>query len=217
MSRKRLGLNAPNVLLAEGRDEQYLLPELLELAGVPWPEPPPAEIVETDGVTKLLDADFIQAAFQAPHRVALGLVVDANGDLAARWKSVRAALAAVAPAFPIGLASHGIVHEEAGRPRLGVWLMPDNERAGMLETLLLTARKEDPAVWDHVDAAVLEAKRLGAGFRDTHRDKAALHTWLAWQDPPGLALGNAAKAHHFDVRSPAFAPFVAWFRRLFAV
>jgi hypothetical protein len=87
----------------------------------------------------------------------------------------------------------------------------------MLETLLLAIRKDDPAIWNHVASAVTEAKAAGAPFRDAHRDKAELHTWLAWQDPPGQALGTAAKAHHFDVRSASFAPFVAWFRRLFDV
>lgn len=217
MTRKRQGLNAPSVLLAEGKDEQYLLPELLELAGVPWPEPAPVEIVETDGITKLLDPDFIRAAYQLPHRIALGLVVDANGDVRARWQGALAALQAIASGFPQELDSAGIVHQEEGGPRLGLWLMPDNVRAGMLETLLLAIRKDDPAVWAHVSTAVAGAKALGAPFRDAHQDKAELHTWLAWQDPPGQALGTAAKAHHFDVESPSFAPFVAWFRRLFEV
>ena len=126
-------------------------------------------------------------------------------------------LAAIAPAFPQQRDSTGIVHQEAGGPRLGLWLMPDNVRTGMLETLLLAIRKDDPAVWAHVSTAVKDAKAAGAPFRDAHRDKAELHTWLAWQDPPGQALGTAAKAHHFDVASPSFMPFVNWFRRVFAI
>ncbi len=217
MSRRRLGLNAPKVLLVEGKDEQYVLPELLELAGISWPEPAPVEVVETDGVTKLLDADFLGTAYWAPQRAVLGLLVDANGDVPARWARVRTLLAAIAPGFPQDLDPNGVVHQPDGGPRLGVWLMPDNLRTGMLETLLLAIRNVDPAVWAHVKATVEEARRVGASFREAHRDKAELHTWLAWQDPPGQALGTAAKAHHFDVASPSFTPFVAWFRRLFEV
>lgn len=217
MTRRRSGLNAARVLLCEGKDEQYVLPELLELAGVPWPEPPPVEIVETDGVLQLLNADFLQAAYQAPHRAALGLVVDANGDPRARWASVRSVLAALAPGFPTDPTSTGTLHQVPGGPRLGVWLMPDNDRAGMLETLLLAIRKDDARLWAHVDDAVAAAREYGARFKDVHADKARLHTWLAWQDPPGQALGTAAKAHHFDVSASSFTPFVSWFRRLFDV
>ena len=41
----------PNILLVEGKDELRVLPELLELAGVPWPRGnEPVKIEERDGV-----------------------------------------------------------------------------------------------------------------------------------------------------------------------
>ena len=217
MTRKPEVPKGPKLLLAEGKDEQYLLPELLELAGIPWPKPHPVQIHRTDGVDSLLDLDEIEAIYLDPTRVAIGLVVDANGDIGGRWRHVRAMLASIAPGFPEELDRAGIVHQEENGPRLGVWLMPDNVRAGMLETLLLAIRKDGRALWAHVSTSVEEARAHGATYRDPHRDKAELHTWLAWQDPPGQALGTAAKAHHFDVQSPSFAPFVSWFRRLFGV
>ena len=192
MTRKPEVPRGPKLLLSEGKDEQYLLPELLELAGVPWPKPPPVFIHQTDGVATLLDLDTVEAIYKEPDRTALGLVVDANGDVAARWNRARTMLTAIAPGFPRELSTLGIIHQEPAGPRLGLWLMPDNERAGMLETLLLAIRKDDPPVWTHVTAAVVEAKRVGAPFRDAHALIGSLMPQIiknAGQPIPRHALG----------------------------
>lgn len=95
--------------------------------------------------------------------------------------------------------------------------MPDNVRSGMFETLLAQLRATNVELDAHVLDALATARTCGAPYRDVHRDKAALHTWLAWQDPPGQAISTAAKARAFDTSVAAFAPFIAWARNLFAV
>ena len=207
---------APRVLLVEGKDEQYVLPELLELAGIPWPRGhEPVFIEESDGVENLLVREIITTELKIAGLEALGLVLDANGDVAGRWHRVRTVLGSIRADFPSTLDPAGIVLEEPGQPRLGVWLMPDNIRAGMLETLLLAA--SDEALRDHARLATATAKDLGAPFKDSHRDKALLHAWLAWQDPPGQQLPLAVKARSLNAAAPALAPFVAWFRRLYQI
>jgi hypothetical protein len=80
----------PRVLLVEGKDEQRLLPELLELGGIEWPDrSPPIWIEEKDGVEKVLEDGSIEAEFQASGLQSLGIVVDANGDPEARWTRIR--------------------------------------------------------------------------------------------------------------------------------
>jgi len=85
----------------------------------------------------------------------------------------------------------------------------------MLETLLNDVRTGDRQLHDHAATASAAASSLGAPFKAVHQDKVLLHTWLAWQDPPGQALGTAAKARALNASAPAFLPFVAWFRRLY--
>lgn len=212
----------PRVLLAEGKDEQYTIPELLELGGIPWlVHDVPIWIKECEGVERLLDRDRVEAWMNSPGLQALGLVVDANGDPAARWQRIHALMTAgdapLRPGFPEQPDPAGTIHDLADRPRFGVWLMPDNVRSGMFETLLAQLRKANAALDAHVESALATARTHGAPYKDTHRDKAALHTWLAWQDPPGQAISTAAKARAFDTSVDAFAPFIAWARRLFAV
>ena len=93
--------------------------------------------------------------------------------------------------------------------------MPDNVRTGMLETLLLALRVGDQALHDHARDATGHARTLGAPFRDSHREKAELHAWLAWQDPPGRQLHDAVRARHLLPAPPVTDPFVGWFRQLF--
>lgn len=206
----------PCVLLVEGKDELRVLPELLELAGIPWPRgAEPVRIEEQDGISNILAPGFIETTLKASGVRAVGVVVDANGDPLSRWEQIRERLAASYPALPSDLSPDGIVHVMAEKPRIGVWMMPDNVRAGMLETLLLALRVGDPALRGHARDATQQARMLGAPFRDTHREKAELHAWLAWQDPPGRQLHDAVRARALLPMPPITDAFVAWFRQLF--
>jgi hypothetical protein len=208
----------PRVLIVEGKDERYVLPEMLELAGIAWPrDNEPVRIEDQNGIANILAPAFLTATFKASGVTAVGIVVDANGDPRARWGKLRARLAESFPGLPAELAPEGLVHDVAGKPRVGVWLMPDNVRAGMLESLLLALRTGDAALHDHARVATAQARSLGAPFRDAHREKAELHAWLAWQDPPGHRLHDAVRAKVLPPAPPVTDGFVVWFRALFAL
>jgi len=87
----------------------------------------------------------------------------------------------------------------------------------MLESLLLALRAGDEALHDHARDATQQARTRGAKFRDSHREKAELHAWLAWQDPPGRQLHDAVRARMMPPAPPVTNGFVAWFRRLFEI
>jgi hypothetical protein len=174
-------------------------------------------IEEQDGITNILAPGFIETTLKASGVTAVGIVVDANGDPMSRWQQVRDRLAASYSGFPIELPVNGVIHASADKPRVGVWVMPDNVRAGMLETLLLALRVGDQSLHEHARDATSQARVLGAPFRDTHREKAELHAWLAWQDPPGRQLHDAVRARALLPAPPVTDAFVAWFRELFEV
>lgn len=208
----------PRVLVVEGKDELRVLPELLELTGIRWPKGnEPVRIEEQDGIGNILAPGFIETTLKASGVTAVGIVVDANGDPARRWERLRARLVASYPDFPAELPATGTVHVIADKPRIGVWVMPDNVRTGMLETLLLALRVGDPALHDHARDATNHARTLGAPFRDNHREKAELHAWLAWQDPPGRQLHEAVRARHLLPAPSVTDLFVGWFRQLYEI
>ena len=72
-------------------------------------------------------------------------------------------------------------------------------------------------MFPYAKESTIHAKVLGARFSDNDADKAVLHTWLAWQEEPGLPYGTAMRARFFRGDSPAAQAFVTWFRKVFNI
>lgn len=215
MTRARI---QPHVLLVEGKEEVRTLPELLELAGIPWPnDDHPVTIRELEGIQNIIADGAIEAEFKASGLKALGVIVDADGNPDDRWRRIASRLTQIIPDFPEFIDQRGVIHVSESWPRVGVWIMPDNVRQGMLETMLLELRTIEDPLQQHISEVLARARELGAPFREVHRPKAELHTWLAWQDPPGLQIHMAVKARLLNPTNPVTGAFVGWFRRLFAL
>jgi hypothetical protein len=224
--------NKSRVLLVEGKGEVHALSELCERNGIAW-GPRGREVVfiqPLDGIsgsklsiipTKLKDSGIEH----------LAVILDADADPAARWQSIRDRVVDIFDDLPPSPPPDGYVREVAPgsihiSPRLrrfGVWTMPDNQSRGMLETFLLALRPEHqaPDLFHHAEAAVDRARELAITtgsnvFTPAHRDKALIHTWLAWHgNPPGASFATAIQQKVLDPKHPMAQPFVAWFRRVF--
>lgn len=192
---------------------------MLELAGIPWPprkEDAPVFIKDYDGLEDLLEPGAIEAQLKESGTQAVGVLVDADMNAGAHWERIRRRLEERFPSLPKELPAEGLVHEDAGSPRVGVWIMPDNVSSGMLETMLLRIRHDaSDDLKAHVRAAMERAVNLGAPLQPAHHDKGELHTWLAWQEPPGLQLHMAVRAKLLRPTGDVVAPFVQWFKTLF--
>lgn len=102
--------------------------------------------------------------------------------------------------------------------RFGAWLMPDNQAVGMMETFLKHLRPGlNGDLHEHTRNAMRTARGLGAPWKELHADKAEIHTWLAWQDPPGQQLHGALMRSMLDATSENARPFIAWFRNLYGL
>ncbi|HMV69066.1 MAG TPA: hypothetical protein PKA64_19625 [Myxococcota bacterium] len=147
----------------------------------------------------------------------MGILLDADESAEGRWQEVRRQLGQIGVDVGGELPAAGFV-SEAGRswPRVGVWIMPDNRSRGMLETFLLMLRAgRQDGLWSFAQEVVATVRDRGASFRPTHRDKALIHAWLAWADPPGRQLHQAVMESMLDATDVSAAPFVAWFRTLY--
>jgi hypothetical protein len=206
-----------NLLLVEGKDDMRVVPEVVERAGVPW-GPRGSEIVrihEIDGFPNL--AVQFTSQLKNAGLLRVGIIVDANADPAARWRSLSSTLSPEC-ALPEAPPRAGFVAPRTRtNKRLGVWMMPDNAARGMMETFLLALRPAANApLLAHVEQATDAARRShGAPFPEAHRDKALIHTWLAWQEPPGRQMHDAVKQVMLDATLPYAGPFVAWFKELY--
>ncbi|MGO9599287.1 MAG: DUF3226 domain-containing protein [Isosphaeraceae bacterium] len=210
----------PNLLLVEGKEEQYTLPFFMDHYVV-WGDKKKkekwvVEIRQFDGVENLLEPGVIEAESKTPGLNALGIIIDANDSFESRWANVRNRCQKAVPSFPNELPPEGLIHITPDRLRIGVWIMPDNGSRGMLETffgILLVA--ERVPLWDAARESCDRAFGIYGCYREAHRDKAHIHTYLAWADPPGLPLPRALLEHVLDARLPAAAAFARWFIELF--
>jgi hypothetical protein len=207
----------PKILFVEGKQDVFVIAELAEANQIPWPaKKPPIHIQEVGGYDKLIDAKRIATRLQVPGLQAIGIVVDADEHPAARWQSLQAACAKSMPDIPTVLPPAGLIHKTSSGIDFGIWMMPDNQLRGMLETFLATfIDGSTDGTWQYAKTVVTQAKTIGASFTETQQDKANIHTWLAWQNEPGQQLHTAIQKKLLNAQHPNSQAFIAWFKKLY--
>ncbi|WP_246140330.1 DUF3226 domain-containing protein [Euhalothece natronophila] len=207
----------PNKLIVEGEEDKRVIPQLIEANGIPWGETKEEAVVsiEAYGNDTFADTTFISTELKASGLKALGLMIDADDSLNTRWESVRNACLKSIPDLPKNLPERGLIYTTTSGIRFGVWIMPDNETEGMLETFLtyLIPNDSEP-LWQYAQEVAEDAQHKGAQFINSHFDKASIYTWLAWQNPPGRQLHDAVKQKILDPTHPQAQSFVNWFKQL---
>ena len=198
------------VLLTEGKNDCFVILALCEYYKIPKAFGL-HDCGQDDLVLKELNARITGAN---PIEV-IGVVIDADKpDLAGRWQQIRDKFKSKLPIpnFPDPVGT--ILPATDDYPKIGFWLMPDNNLDGMLEDFC--AKLADSKSIDFAEQCVNQAEsKKHASFKDVHKAKAVIHTFLAWQDEPGRPLGQAITARTLNPENPIANDFVAWLRKLF--
>lgn len=209
-----------NLLLVEGKDDLYCIAELMGHY-TPWcndKRKAPVEIIDAGSVEELLNSKTLLARIKERGRENIGIIVDADSNFDGRWDSLRKSLKEHFPLFPEKMPSKGLTLASGdNKQKLGIWVMPDNQSSGMLETFLsyLVVDEEAKKLWQYAEEVAINAKVYGATYKDVHLDKSKIHTWLAWQDTPGDALGRAITKKTLNPKAPPAENFAEWFMELF--
>lgn len=164
------------------------------------------------GVLKRLNALIVRP--NPPQTI--GIMLDAdNPSLTGRWESIKGKLRHYTYAFPATPNADGTVVEGvADEPKLGFWLMPNNQDSGMLEDFC--AELAEPASLAFAQECVEQAHgRNVTTFKEVHRSKAVIHTYLAWHDEPGYPLGKAITSQALRPHTDVAVKFTNWLIRLF--
>lgn len=176
-------IKKPKQLLVEGNDADYFFSALLEEIGIEE-----IQIQNYGGIDEL--RGFLKQFCIAPgflERVeSLGIVRDAETDSNAAFQSVSSALNAAnlpVPQCPLELTNT--------QPHTGIFILPDNEMNGMLETVCLSSVKEDPAMFC-IDE-YFRCLREKLEHLPKNIEKAHLQTFLASRQKVPKMLGIAAK------------------------
>ena len=190
-------------MIVEGKDDKEVIRHL-KLKCIPSVD---FEIKQTEGINKLLDA--IGPQLKAEGRLALGILVDANSDPQARFQAICHRITKAGKEKPDSYSQ--IVH---GPPRIGVWMMPNNQSPGELEDFISDLIPSDDLVWplaqEYITGIPAEIRR----FRDGKILRAQVHSWLAARKEPrqmGLAIG----AGDLDINHQSARDLVGWLSDLF--
>lgn len=201
------------ILLVEGIDDEHVIKHLCGKRGVGKLD----EIKPQGDVTRLLENFPVR--LKESDVEALGVIIDADTNLAARWQSLRDRLTKAGyqnvPDLPIPTGTILNAPADSLLPRVGVWIMPDNQTRGILEDFLRFLVPAGSHLFEHVESSVAGIPEGERRFTQLAEPKAIIHTWLAWQKEPGKPLGTAITAEFLDPTVAQVDVLVGWLQRLF--
>ncbi|MCU0658596.1 MAG: hypothetical protein MUF64_26065 [Polyangiaceae bacterium] len=204
-------MNSKNILLVEGPDDMHVLAALLNKHATEVPDGS-FVIKKKDGKDPLL-AEF-PLQIKARNVPRLGVLMDADSDLSARWLSLRTRFEAnTNQKLPEQPEPSGTVVTYGEGLRFGVWLMPNNQLPGILEDFVAYLIPQGDVLLQHTDHFLsgLPERR----FPDHDLAKARIHVWLSIQKEPEKTMGQAITAKALDGSRQEALALVGWLRRLF--
>ncbi|MBI5082412.1 MAG: hypothetical protein HZB17_14090 [Chloroflexi bacterium] len=199
-------------LLVEGKDDVKVIGALC--AKHTLPNVINIETPKDEGIEALLRQ--LPIKLREENWRTLGIVVDADQDISARWQAVKDRLAANGYAdIPSSPPLTGWISSTLPK-RVGVWLMPDNRNLGMLEDFARHLIPNNDPLLPKAEKVLseIESEKFNR-YSLVHRPKALIHTWLAWQEKPGMPMGQAITAQVLLHNAEISNSFIAWLKRLF--
>lgn len=203
-----------NRLIFEGDDDKHVVMNLL-FNHVHDGEPLCSHFNDKvkDGIDNLIDT--LNEELKATDLGRLGVILDADTDLARQWARVTRVLDSHGclnvPAAP---SADGTIVETVEGQKIGIWVMPDNQSTGALEDFVGQLIANEDALWPKARTDVDNISEEHRRFRETYLSKAYIHTWLAWQEEPGTRMGETFRKRYLNPHHPQANAFVNWIRRL---
>lgn len=204
---------AAKVLWVEGTDDFHFIANLREQHNFSEAS---FTIECLEGIDNILS--MLSTRLKANNETELGVMVDADSDVTARWQSLRNNLLTVGYAnVPNAPEANGTIIRELGKTTVGIWIMPDNTVPGILENFVRFLVPQNDKLWPLAERAIADIPAEDRLFSDVAEPKARLHTWLAWQAEPGKPIGQAITNKAFHANAPQAQNLMDWLRRLFSV
>ncbi len=201
--------DATLMLLVEGKDEVGLCNKLIEhCSGRATEQIPPIQVKDVGGVTRFKQNLHLVLKDRDRRDIqGVGVIRDANGNPPGAFDSVCHAIRSASCEAPSGPGEFS-----SGKPSLGVFIVPDGERPGAIESLCRESVAGEPAA--ECASEYLDCLRQRQALPSSSEDKAFVHAYLAAQRDPLLRVGEGAQKGIWDFDSPAFAPLVQFILEL---
>lgn len=202
-------------LLVEGKDDKFFISSLRKNLEIKES----FEIEDCGGKDKLLEK--LPTLLKGSGNLnTIGVVLDADTDLSNRWKAVHKILkdSKKYKDIPKTCDKKGtiIFPIEEDDIKVGVWLMPNNNDKGMLEDFVSFLIPEDDKLLPKVEEVLKNIEESGLNkYKEIHKPKARIHTWLAWQENPGTSMELAITKKYLSTTPIICQDFISWLNELF--
>ena len=199
-----------HILMVEGQNDKHVVRHIRDRLS----PKPVFHIQDKDGLDPLLQT--VGAEINARgEEDAIGILVDANDDPAARWQAVAGRLAEEGIAVPRVRDPAGTIIDTVDKPRVGIWLMPDNTSAGELEDFVAQMIPGEDPVWPLSQSYIAGIPQADRKFAAPKTLRAQIHAWLAAREDP-RQMGLAIRTGDLDIDGLLCRRFITWLTRLFA-
>ena len=199
----------PQLLIVEGNDDRHVVDKLLQRHGLT----PPFDTNAKGGFDELHKSIYNEV--NASKRQTLGIVADANDHPDRRWQSICDKLQEAQCDVPTSPSPEGVVFNGPQTVRVGVWLMPDNDRPGELEDFVADMIPPGNPIWPDAQRYINGIAPDLRLFPAQKTKRAQVHAWLATRAKP-RPMGLAVTADDLRHDASVATAFVDWLRRLFS-
>lgn len=177
------------------------------------------KIKEVGGVDNVISYLALYVNEESNKFACVAIVLDADTNFEAKWQTIHQVLQSTsAYDLPVKFPSNGLVltPKSLHFPKIGVWIMPNNQSLGMIEDFALSMVSADEPLMSEVNRVIedLERKNLQK-YSEVHQSKAKIHTYLSWSKEPGKPLGQAITAHVLNPEAEIAQIFVEWLKNVF--
>ena len=201
--------NLNQQLLVEGNDDKHVIWALCEKFAIVQN----FEVIDCKGIN-LLQEQITVRLKQSDIRT-IGIIVDADADLQKRWNSISSIISEQGFHCPPEIPSEGFIVLK-GEIKIGIWIMPNNNTTGMLEDFISFLVPVDDKLFLRSNATLSQMEQENINrYSLTHKSKALIHTWLAWQSDPGTPMGLAITKKYLTNTEENCSVFIKWINDTF--
>lgn len=198
-----------NRLLVEGKDDEYVINDLLNRHNINNL----FHIKSADGINNLVKS--LKDEIIATDLHSLGVILDVDQSFNSAWNRIKNILIELkCTDIPMDPNPEGTIVKNAKNRKIGVWLMPDNQNTGMLEDFISLMIPKNDDLWPKAKIDVENIPQCSRRFKPDYLSKAQVHTWLAWQEEPGTRMGQSFKKQYLDSNCELAVSFVNWAKGL---
>ena len=198
-------------LLLEGKDDVFVVSKIWETTKGEFS----FDRIDCDGKDNI--PDELRTYVLSGNIETIGIIIDADDNPAGRWQKYQDELRKLGYEVPKQLDKNGTILNGVERnPKVGIWLMPNNDEMGVLEDFVATLIPQGDSLWFEAERilAEIEIKNLNK-YASKDRPKALIHTWLAWQNNVGVNLSTAIAEKYLTTDSDLCQRFITWLNDLF--